>query len=247
MDKLLNDDKLLNEIEIYECTIYIYITIFSNKYEDKYNDFLLYLYQNLKYEIDVKDVYENIKQIYEITYKDINVVRQQHVDIQILVKQIKKELLELLKVSNININDIILFSLLKNYIYCNLKIYNEKNYYNDNIKIYLKDNIELKNHIHKLFLNVLYDILTTNIYNYDEIKFKDDNYIFLNYDIYKYIIELNIDQSLLFDDIKINLKDKLNIFQKKEILGKKYNDDKVFDDYYKQHDVMHYNQPQYTN
>jgi hypothetical protein len=61
MDKLLNDDKLLNEIEIYECTIYIYITIFSNKYEDKYNDFLLYLYQNLKYEIDVKDVYENIK------------------------------------------------------------------------------------------------------------------------------------------------------------------------------------------
>ena len=61
MNKLLNDNELLNEIEIYECTIYFYITIFSKKYDIKYNDFLSYLYQNLKDVEDVKDVYEIIK------------------------------------------------------------------------------------------------------------------------------------------------------------------------------------------
>ena len=76
MNKILNDDELLNEIEIYECTIYFYITIFSNKYEDKYNMFLSYLYQNLKDINDVKNVYENIKNEIIKTNIDITLIQQ---------------------------------------------------------------------------------------------------------------------------------------------------------------------------
>ena len=91
---------------------------------------------------------------------------------------------------------------MKNYIYYNLKIYNDINIYDDkNIIIYkyLKDNGELKNYLHKQFLDSLYDRLN----NKENIEFKDDEYIYLNYDIYNYVIKLNIDDT--------DLKNKLNI------------------------------------
>jgi predicted aspartyl protease len=79
----------------------------------------------------------------------------------------------------------------------------EKLNYNDynNVKTYLQDNKIIKNYFHKEFLKMLYTRLTNN----EEIEIIDEKFIIKNYNIYKYLIELNIDYSDNRLDLTIEL------------------------------------------